>query len=152
MEKPTVRVVVESDLAEIQSWLDKRPKEHVDVDLATLPPNGLIVPGVMAMFWAMTDGPVIYGDSFISNPEASKEARLNAGRVMGYMILQVARAHKVRRILFLTRNPAMADIYAKIICAKPVNTFTLFCTEVDELYPDEYKPRPEIIGPGGRVE
>lgn len=124
-----MRPIQESDYNEIQSWLDYQKPEHVDVDLRALPPSGIIAPGISCFFYTMTNGPVMWIDTFISNPRAELAKRREAGRIFAAIIHEIAKANKIKRMFFLTRNPAVERVYSKMLRAQEVGTFKLFKTE-----------------------
>lgn len=131
-----MRPITESDYYEIQSWLDYHKQAHIDVDLRALPSSGIIAPGVSCFFYTMTNGPVMWIDTFISNPRAELAQRREAGRIFAAIIFQIAKQNKIKRLFFLTRNPAVERIYSKMLGAKEVGTFKLYKTEY---YWDEHE-------------
>jgi hypothetical protein len=127
--KCIARLVNDDDLPEIQRWLDYRPPDTVDVTLRDRPANGFIVPGVMAMFYSITDSQCLWIDQLIANPEAERSARHEAGRTFAAMLFTIAKAAKLRRICALTKNKNCADFYRTLINAKLINSFELYQTD-----------------------
>lgn len=132
------RLVTQDDLHEIQRWLDYRPPDTVDVTLRDRPANGFIIPGVMVMFYSITDSQCLWIDQLIGNPNASSEAKREAGKTFASMLFVIAKAAKLRRICALTRNKNCAEFYRHLINAKLINTFELYQTDFGDW--DDVKP------------
>lgn len=79
-----VRPYTANDLQEINGW--HRARGFLPVELDTLPPTGLIVPGVAVGFLYRTDSQLGMLDGFISNPEAPKEQRAAALMHIGQVL------------------------------------------------------------------
>ena len=123
-----MRAVSEQDIEEIKGWL--RLHKQSDIDERHLDPQGgLIVPGVMVMFYTMTNRSMMWVDTLISNPYAELSARHEAGKLFASALYEIAKANKIKRMYFLTRNKAVARYYAKCVFATKVNDFELYKTE-----------------------
>lgn len=138
--KCIARLVNDDDLPEIQRWLDYRPPDTVDVMLRDRPANGLIVPDTMAMFYSITDSQCLWIDQLIGNPNASPEAKHEAGKTFAAWLFTIAKAAKLKRICALTKNKNCAEYYRHLINAKLINTFELYQTDFgdwDDVKPDD---------------
>jgi hypothetical protein len=109
-----LRAIEPSDINEVKSWLDYRDPATVDVDLSCLSPGGFIVPQIAACWFTMTDAPVMYVDTFVTNPRAELAKRREAGRLFHCALVEVARVNNIKRVLFLTRNKAVMEYYAQL--------------------------------------
>lgn len=72
-----MRPVTPQDYSEIQGWFDARGR-YFDQECIT--EEGLIEPGVCAIWLYRNSSKVLYMDMFIANPEAPKSAVFAAGK------------------------------------------------------------------------
>lgn len=105
-------------LNQLKEWINGRENNHLDINL--LPQNGLIIPGLAAIFWWHTDGPVVFMDALITNPKADRYKRREAAESLISLGCEVARTSGVSRIYFYTKQPAMIEHYSKLFGCKLV--------------------------------
>lgn len=109
-----IREIKPEDINEVQSWLDYRDPATIDVDLSCLPPTGMIAPGIAACWYTFANCPVMYVDTFVSNPHAELDKRREAGKLFHALLLKIAIHCDIKRVMFLTRNKAVMKYYAPL--------------------------------------
>lgn len=68
-----IRSVLQEDIDAINTWYHERKAQSFPI--SSLPPVGLIIPGIAVGFLVQTDAGYGILEPFISNPRASKEDR-----------------------------------------------------------------------------
>ena len=102
-----VREYTKYDYDEVSSWFHSR---KIEITEDYLPQHGFIEPGIAAGFIYMTDANFCIFESFISNPEASKEEKEIALREVVMQMIKKAKELEFKEIYGFATSQKMITI------------------------------------------
>ncbi len=126
MMSEVIEYCAEQHYNELKSWLAYHDPETVHIDVDKLPARGLIVPGIAAAFFRITDDNCMWLDCAITNPHASPIGRRDAGVAISATIYGIAKQLQVKQLFFLTRSKTIASLIAPLLGAQPIDMCMLY--------------------------
>lgn len=122
-----IRLYTPTDLIDINTWYYKRKLPVVPENL--LPKTGFIVPGIGAAFLYRTDGGIALCEGFITNPDTTREERIEARDLIMSELLHEAAHQGFKTAIAISNNFMVHDVCEKF-GMRDIGNYKMFSKEL----------------------